>query len=191
MNLERKEFLEEAMVTLSLWNGNNKAKYDFEDFVDFCQKSYTHVAKELAWIALSLIKDRSYSETRAIIVRILGKMSANDSYMNIINTLELDYRLDSDEWMKEFDPILDQTGEQEMRLCTSEGDIVLELSIKMSEMSGYEAQNHVWTRVEGDSGEDVLVSGYATVNRMEYMVCRVPHSIGESVNPRIEVRYYD
>ena len=50
---------------------------------------------------------------------------------------------------------------------------------------------HIWSRVDGDSGKLILLNGYHKVNVLDYLVCNTPWGNGENSDAEVymEVEY--
>lgn len=84
-----------------------------------------------------------------------------------------------DEWMIEYRPVLnhfDPNASFDGLMFETEYEFVRENVLA----------NKVWTYLEGDKGEPLLVSGYHFVNRLGYFVTEVPFNPLEHIEINLD-----
>ena len=94
-----------------------------------------------------------------------------------------------DNWETEYNPILDEDGQE---IYHEPRDKQLQIKLdSLAKAQGTEPHQHVWTRVEGDSGKLVLINGWHICNRLDYLICKQPWGDGtdEDKDIYIEVKY--
>jgi len=87
-------------------------------------------------------------------------------FKNYYNNLE--------DWEKEFEPILDEDG-QDKTYETYE-PYFSQLIKDATKLAGSEdkAYLHIWTRVDGDNGKLILINGIKWINRLDFITCKNP-----------------
>ena len=71
-----------------------------------------------------------------------------------------------DEWIETYKPKQNHLDPNQSYLFETYGDELEYVSAL--------PENNVWTLVDGDNGETLILSGYYFVNRIGYYVCEVP-----------------
>jgi len=102
-----------------------------------------------------------------------------------------DRLLTLDEWVDEFQPIQGTEGEL---FFSTYGEFIEELKSRADEIAaqhGTREHQHIWTRVDGDSGRLILLNGWHTVNRLDYCLSELPWGDGTDTDRDvyIEVTY--
>lgn len=88
-----------------------------------------------------------------------------------------------EEFDEAFDPLWEPDDEQLWQF-DSYDDAIIEAR-KFDTTNPY---RHIWTVVDGDSGEQLIViNGYHLVNRLFYLVCKHPWGTGEESDKDIYI----
>jgi len=100
-----------------------------------------------------------------------------------------------EEWVVDFNPLMNE--EDQEIFYETHGESYKKFQNKIEEISkknGTEPYQHVWTRVDGESGRLILLNGYHLVNRIDFCVTEKPWGTGDlktDAKKYIEVTYED
>jgi hypothetical protein len=82
-----------------------------------------------------------------------------------------------EDWVMDYQPIenhIEPEGSFEGHMFETYGE---ELDFVLSHDT-----HNIWTYIDGDSGNPVIVNGYSLVNRIGYFITDVPWSEGDTIN---------
>ena len=116
--------------------------------------------------------------------------NARQNQMNKIK----DYYDNLQDWEDEFQPILDEDGQD--KTYETYDPYFQQLLDDAIILAGSEdkAYLHIWSRVDGDNGKLILLNGIRKCNRLDYILCKNPWSSYDtpiSENIYIESVYED
>ena len=105
-----------------------------------------------------------------------------------------------EEWVEEFSPLMEFDEDlreemgQELFFDASESEDMESMAKEMIELyrdGTTKLYQHVWTRVDGESGRLILLNGWHICNRLDYVLCTEPWGSGKESDSEvyIEVRY--
>jgi hypothetical protein len=88
-------------------------------------------------------------------------------------TLERQISISDEDWLEKYKPIMENDS---VRQYETYGADLEEVRKQIQSF-----HRTVWTAVEGDDGDLVIVSGPHYVNRLYYVICEVAYEEGESI----------
>lgn len=84
-----------------------------------------------------------------------------------------------DQWIDTYKPVVNPAGEG--GFGTEDGELMFDTFGADFDKVRSADPNTIWTRVEGDDNEDLVVSGFHFVNRIGYFICEVPFETDQDI----------
>ncbi len=85
--------------------------------------------------------------------------------------------ISDDEWQQEFKPIKNHIDTN----ASFNGDMFETYGEELDFVLAQD-QNRIWTYIDGDSGDPLIVNGYQLVNRSGYFITEVPWADEDEIN---------